>query len=278
MKYSKDLLWSRLNLIINSENIDENIIKKCFDETEKFEKKYSRFIKWNYLYNLNKNKSSQVSWELLSIIKLANQVSKLTDWYFDITILPFLENIWYWIFEEKMEENYWYENIKIENNTIFLQNNVNIDLGSVWKWYIIDMIYNILNLVYDNFIINFWWDIRVKWKHKIFLEDPLDDKKVIWEIIIENSSIASSAPNKRKTKKWHHLINPINKTDDKIAIYVTHKLSSFSDIFSTALFVTPMEKTIEILNKTKWLEALIITKKWEIFKTKWFNSILNNYD
>lgn len=278
MKYSKDLLWSRLNLIINSENIDENIIKKCFDETEKFEKKYSRFIKWNYLYNLNKDKSSQVSWELLSIIKLANQVSKLTDWYFDITILPFLENIWYWIFEEKMEENYWYENIKIENNTIFLQNNVNIDLGSVWKWYIIDMIYNILNPVYDNFIINFWWDIRVKWKHKIFLEDPLDEKKVIWEITIENSSIASSAPNKRKTKKWHHLINPINKIDDKLAIYITHKLSSFSDIFSTALFVTPMEKTIEILNKTKWLEALIITKKWEIFKTKWFNSKLNNYD
>ena len=55
---------------------------------------------------------------------------------------------------------------------------------------------------------------------------------------------------------------------DKIAIYLTHKLSSFSDIFSTALFVTPLKKSIQILNDTDWLEWMIISKNWEIFKTK----------
>ena len=190
--------------------------------------------------------------------------------------MPFLENIWYWIEKEHQKEIYWYENIEIKGDNLILHEWVSIDIWAVWKWYIVDKIYNTLDTVCDNFIINFWWDIRVKWEHKIILEDPLDDKKAIWEIELFNLSIASSSPYKRKTKKWNHLINPkdCNWENKKIAIYITHKLSSFSDIFSTALFVTPLKKSINILNKIDWLEAMIITDKWEIYKTRWFNAKL----
>ena len=277
MKYSRNLFWSKLNIDINSENINEELIEKCFSETNEFEKKYSRFIKWNYLYNLNKNKSSQISWELLTIINLCNKVSELTDWYFDITILPLLENIWYWIEEEKIQENIWYKNIEISWDKIILNNNISIDIWAVWKWFMVDKIYNILSPVYDDFMINFWWDIRIKWKQTIYLEDPYEDTKVIWNIEIENLSIASSSPFKRKTNNWHHLINPKNKQsqNDKIAIYLTHKLSSFSDIFSKALFVCPLEKAIEVNNNVNWLEWMIIVSNWEIFKSKGFECKLN---
>lgn len=208
---------------------------------------------------------------------MCKKVSKITNWYFDITVLPLLENIWYWIEKNTINENIWYKNIEINWDMINLKNWVCIDLWAVWKWYIVDKIFNILNKNYDNFMINFWWDIKVKWEKIIYLEDPLDDKKTIWSIKIKDLSIASSSPFKRKTKLWHHLINPKNKNsqNDKLAIYLTHKLSSFSDIFSTALFVTPIEESIKILNKIDWLEWMIITKNWEIFKTKWFNSELN---
>lgn len=278
MKYSKELFWSKLQITINSENINIKDIDNCFFETQEFEKKYSRFIKWNYLDKLNTNKSSQVTWELLSIVELSKKVSELTDWYFDITVLPLLENIWYWINNQEMEENIWYKNIEIIWENIFLKNWVSIDFWSVWKWYMVDKIFNILDPIYDNFIIDFGWDIRIKSEEKIYLEDPLDDKKTIWEIILKNQSIASSSPFKRKTNKWNHLINPKNKDEEneKIAIYITHKLSSFSDIFSTALFITPLEKSIKILNSINWLEWMIITKKWEIYKSKWFKCKLNN--
>jgi len=277
MKYSKKFFGSILYITINSEKINEELINKCFSETEKFENTYSRFIKWNFLYNLNKNKSSQISWELLSIINLCNKVSEITDWYFDITILPLLENMWYWIEKDKIKENIWYKNIIVKGNIINLNNWVSIDIWAVWKWYIVDKIYNILKKTYSDFIINFGWDIKVKWNHKILLEDPKNDKKTIWNIELENLSIASSSWNKRKTQKWHHLINPKNKNsqNDKIAIYLTHKLSSFSDIFSTALFVTPLEKSLKILNNTPWLEWMIISSDWKIHKTQNFNSNLN---
>jgi len=278
MKYSRNLFWSRLDITINSENIDTELIENCFIQAQNFEDKYSRFIKWNYLYNLNMKKSSQIDWELFSILELCKKVSIITSWYFDITILPFLENIGYWIEEKKLEYNYWYKNIEIENNNIYLKNWVSIELWAVGKWYIIDKIYTILDKKFDNYIINFGWDIRLKGKHKIYLEDPFDDKKIIWEIELENCSIASSSPNKRKTKLGHHLINPKNNEsqNDKIALFITHKLSSFSDIFSTALFVTPLEESIKILWSIKWLEWLIIDKWWNIYKSNNFNCKLND--
>ena len=278
MKYSKNFFWSQLNIIINSNNINNKLLNNFFLKTEKFEKKYSRFIKWNFLYKLNNNKSSFIDQEFLSIINLCYKVSELTNWYFDITILPLLENIGYWIINKKLDENIWYKNIEIFWNKITLKKHVSIDIWSVWKWYMVDKIYNILNEHFENFTINFGWDIKIKWKKNILLENPYDDKKIIWSIELENISISSSAWNKRKTNLWHHLINAKNKKsqNDKIAIYLTHKLSSFSDIFSTALFVCPIKKSIDILNKINWLEWLIISKNWDIYKSSNFNCKLNN--
>ncbi len=278
MRYSQDLFWSRLSITIHAEDIDKNIVDHCFSETEKFEKKYSRFIKWNYLYELNKNKSSQIDREFLSVINLCKKVSDITGWIFDITILPLLENIGYWIEKDKLEENIWYKNIEINWQKIILNNGASIDIWAVWKWYMVDKIYNILDTHFQSFIIDFWGDIRIKWKENIFLEDPNDDKKVIWSIELDDISIASSSATKRKTSIWHHLISAKEKQsqNDKIAVYVTHKLSSFSDIFSTALFVCPLEKSIEILNKIDWLEGLIIAKNGEIYKSRGFNCKLQS--
>ncbi|MDD3144827.1 MAG: FAD:protein FMN transferase [Candidatus Gracilibacteria bacterium] len=273
MEYSKNLFGSRLDITIRSDIKVDDIIENCFLQAENFENKYSRFIKGNYLYKLNKEKSSQIDGELFSILELCKKVSELTSGYFDITILPFLENAGYGIENKIIDENIGYKNIEINDNYIFLKNGVSIDLGSVGKGYIIDKIYNILDKSFDEFIINFGGDIRVKGKHIIYLEDPFDDKKIIGEIELENCSIAGSSPNKRKLNKGHHLINPKNKEsqNDKIALFVTHKLASFSDIFSTALFVTPLDESLKILGKINGLEGLIIDKDGSIYKSTNFN-------
>jgi thiamine biosynthesis lipoprotein len=198
----------------------------------------------------------------------------VTNWYFDITVLPFLENFWYGIEKEKLDQNFWMENIEIIDNNIILRNQVKIDLWSIWKWYLVDYIYHILKNRMDNFTIDFWWDIRV-WNQKeiIWLEDPFNDKKIIWEIIISNESICSSNWQKRNFWDNHHLINPITKTsqNDKVAVYVKHKSATLADWYSTALFVSPLNLALEIIEKTKWLEAMIISDKWEIYKSVWFD-------
>jgi len=43
----------------------------------------------------------------------------------------------------------------------------------------------------------------------------------------------------------------MEKIDQKKAVFVTHRLSSFSDIFATALYVTPLKESLDILGKTQ---------------------------
>ena len=258
--------------ILNIETVNK-IDKKLLE----FENKYSRFFLNNYLNKLNKSWKSEIDEEFKTIFAVCKKLNKITNWYFDITVLPFLENFWYGIEKDKLEQNFWMENIEIIENNIILHNQIKIDLWSIWKWYIVDYIYHILKNQISDFTIDFWWDIKV-WKQKeiVWLEDPFDDKKIIWEIIISNESICSSNWQKRNFWDKHHLINPITKTsqNDKIAVYVKHKSATLADWYSTALFVSPINLALEILEKTKWLEAMIISDKWEIYKSAWFDAKL----
>jgi thiamine biosynthesis lipoprotein ApbE len=273
MKFTKELCGSRLEILIHQEWEFSDLIQECFQIWIDFENKYSRFIKWNYLYNLNKNKISHIDDEFYGILKLCLKISDITDWYFDITIQPILEQLWYWIEEHTNKKyNIWYKNIDLSSEKIILNNWVSIDIWSVWKWYIVDKIYNLLNKNFDKFSINFWWDIRIKWEQEIKLEDPNNIDKNIWYSKISNISISSSSWNKRIFWNSHHLINAKNKSsENKVqAVFIQHKLTVFSDIFSTALYVTPIEKSIEILSSISWLEWMIIDNKWRIYKSNWF--------
>ena len=276
MKEKRDYLWTSLMIEIGDKNIEKADFDICFSLVEDFENKYSRFKKDSLLSNINKLKQFHIDDELKSMLTLCNKVSDLTDGYFDITLQPILENMWYGIEEVQLEEQIWYKNIQLSGNTLRLKNWVSIDLGAVGKWYILDIVYNHLDKRYSEFVLNFGGDIRIKWKKEVYLEDPNDTTKSIWVITLQSTSIASSSKTKRTFGWSHHLINPKEKVsvDDKLCIYVTHKLGSFADIFATALFVTPLEKSLDILEKIDWLEALIIIDNWEIYKTRGFNSDL----
>ena len=272
MKFTKNLCGSKLEILIPLEWEFSDSVNKCFKFWELFENKYSRFIEWNHLSELNKKWGWEISSDLIGILKLCQEVSKKSDGYFDITVCSRLENLWYWIKTEEIQENIWYKNIIIDNNSLYLKNWINIDIWAIWKWYLVDVFYNILDKNIDNFTINFGWDIRVKWTKNISLEDPMNLWKSLWTVELTNSSIASSSWNRRIFWESHHLINPKTKEsqNDKIWVYVQHKLASFADIFSTALFVTPLDKSLEILASTPGLEALIISKNRKIYKSKWF--------
>jgi len=249
-KYTKECFWSLLEITVFwKENLD-SVIAESFSLLDNFEQNYSRFIEWNTLSIINKDKSAKLSKEIVSLLSLCIKVSELTEGHFDITVLPLLENAWYGIYEWKMEESVGYENIVLDWNNLTLENNINIEFGSCGKWYAVDLVYNSLIKESNSFIINFGWDIRIAWEKTIHLE---------W--------------NKRKIWGGHHLINSKEKRaeDNVLAVYVTHKLWVFADIFSTALFVSPLMISKRVLEKVSGLEALIILSDGTIYKSPGFD-------
>jgi thiamine biosynthesis lipoprotein ApbE len=50
-------------------------------------------------------------------------------------------------------------------------------------------------------------------------------------------------------REGHHLIDAKSKKsqNDKLIVYVTHNLAVFADIFATALYVTPIKVSLDIL-------------------------------
>lgn len=267
-------LWSILKINTFDIDINPELIKKIKNKISSFESKYSRFLNDNFLHKLNESWKSNIDEEFKTLFRVSKMLNNLSKWYFDITVLPLLENLWYWIEKQKQIESFWMSNIEINENTITLKNNVKIEFWSLWKWYIVDYIYWLLRQEIQKFTIDFGWDIKV-WNQKelVWLEDPMNNNKIIWEIILSNESLCSSNGQKRHFWKNHHLINPFlnSSQNDKISVYVKHKSATLADWFSTALFVTPLELSIEILEKTQWLEWMIITQNWEIFKSKWFD-------
>ena len=113
MKYSHSCFGSRLDIIVSSANDFWTLIQKSFTMADEFEQKYSRFIDGNFLSRLNSSKASEIDSEFASILKLCQKVSKLSQWYFDITLLPVLENLGYGIDKNRQTESLWYEKIDL---------------------------------------------------------------------------------------------------------------------------------------------------------------------
>lgn len=276
MRYTQDCFGSRLEITLFWDAQNDRGIRESFQFVESFENDYSRFIEGNILSAINTGIQSRIDPEISALIRMCIKISKLTQGYFDITLLPVLENAGYGIQKDQLKESCGYENIELIANNITLKKGIQIELGSCGKGYMLDFIYTKLKEFHTKFIINFWGDIRVSWQHTIQLEDPLDTNKYIGIMELDNLSIASSSGNRRKIGEGHHLIDMKGKTsqDDKIAIYVTHKLWVFADSFATALFVTPLDLSLKILESVEWLEALIIGSDWKIFKTQGFTAEL----
>lgn len=268
--YTLDALSTRLE-ILSKNRVDDSDISALFSYIQNFEQKYSRFIMNNYLETLNQNAGWEIDIELYTMLCVAQKLHHISQWYFDITLSPLLSKLWY---GTSSSQNYGFEHVSFTIGILTLKSWVHIELGSLWKWYLIDYIYKTLGKKYSKFTINFWGDIRISWKDSIWLEDPLDSSRIIWKIELEDMSFASSSGQKRTFwKNKHHLINPKNQDSafETLAVYVTHASALLADWYASCLWVCPLEISIQILENTSWLEAIIITSDGKIIKSKGFD-------
>ncbi len=299
------LMGSRYEItaVHEDKSIAEQSIKAAIQEIERIEQLISSWNPSSQTSEINRNaglKTVKVDKELYQLIERSLKVSKLTNGYFNIAFGP-LSELW---------KEYSYENqlppadkikaalqlidvsliqIDQENQSIFLkEKGMKIGFGAIGKGYSANQAKKIMQeLGIQNGMVNAGGDLTVWGKAKndkawkIGIADP--DKKsgyIAW-LELSNTSIVTSGNYEKYVtingKKYTHIINPKSgmPVEGVKSVTILSPDAELSDALATSVFVMGVEKGLELIDRLKNTECLIIDDKNHYWQSKGLN--LNFY-
>ncbi len=289
----RELLGSSIEIKLKEK--DSGLFSSCFSLIEDIQKRYSRFLDSSELSMLNSklNSWNPATEEMISLLEFAVQLKKNTEGSFDITLKKALDNIGYdkdYSFSIKKipKESIFsrirgrlQEPIRIDkkNNRVFLAKE--IDFGGFGKGYALDKVARFLDKKkISDYYINAGGDIFAKHKKKddpwiILLEHPDDPEKAIGKIELNDMALACSAPNRRKWKNVHHLINAKTKASENSVkcIFVLAKTGAEADAYATGIFCLGFVEGITLSKKLP-VEILMVSSENKMYKSDNFNAVL----
>ena len=284
---TKFLMGTEVNIIVvgNNRAVIRLAAQAGFREISRIEDIMSTYKPASELCSLNKAGEQEVSRELLYVIDEARYTSELSNGAFDITCKPLID-LWHNARETKEFPDtqnilnalslVGYRNILIKNNNVkFDKAGMKIDLGGLAKGYAVDMAVDLIkNYDIKGALIDAGGDIRAIGKREdgklweIGIKHPRERNRIIRLINLENSAVATSGDYERffmlNGKKYSHIIDPRTgyPVDNQIvSVSVLSKDCLTCDSLATALTVLGEKRGIELIEKLKGIEVLIITIK-----------------
>lgn len=253
-----------------------------------FDHSLSTYKPQSVISRVNMNDTSVVlDHYFLTTFKRGEEISKITDGAFDMTVAP-LVNAWGFGFKNKLEpelipvdsllEIVGYEKVRLENGKIIKDDpRIMFDASAIAKGYGVDVVADFLEQHgVVNYMVEIGGEIRSKGKNgkgriwSVGIDKPIDDpsslSREIQEVIqMEDGALATSGNYRqfyiKDGKKYAHTIDP------RIGYPVQHSLLSSSvfapdcisaDAYATSFMVLGLEKSIEIVEKDSLLKAYFI--------------------
>lgn len=295
--------------IWTNDDISEEEAQKILNDGEKlcrdYENMFSKSIEKSDVYQLNHadGKEITVHPQTAFLISESIRFSKLSEGYFDITILP-LKELWDFKSEnpkvpsresiDKELKKVDYRNIEIgkkavlknnpsiEGTNISLQNKAMIDLGGIAKGFIADELAHLFKeRGVTKGIINLGGNILMigekepgtPWR--VGIQDPDGmQNSFVGSVEICNQSVVTSGVYERffeqDGKIFHHLLDPFEgKPADSglVSVSILSDKSLDGDALSTACFVLGLEKGMALVEKLDGIEAIFITTDGDFHQT-----------
>ena len=291
---TKELMGTVVTITIYNEEEAkaQTAIERAFQEIERIEALLSNYINTSEVYLLNKNsKITDASNELIYLIGKSLRYGDMSRGAFDITVQPILD-LYKKSFQElkrpptdeeikDIKKLIGYEKIYIKNNNILLKPNMKITLGGIAKGYAIDRaIKTLKDRGIKHALVNAGGDLRAigskgKQPWQIALQNPRKKQEHIVIIPINNTAVATSGDYERyydDNKKFHHIVDPRTgySATELISVTIIAKTALEADALATSVFVLGKEG-ITLIENTKNVEGLIITKDKEIIKSSGFS-------
>jgi len=279
-----------ITLIGNDEEAARKAALQAFQEVKRIEHLMSPWIESSDVSRINRsagNDGVRVSPETVEVLKRAQEVSKLSEGGFDITVAPLVQ-LWRKARERGMPPEM--EQVKEILNLVNFRNlkthyggkvllkkkGMAIDLGGIAKGYAVDKAFELLrDLGYKNLIVNAGGDLRVggskpedPWS--IGIQHPRDPEKIMARISVSDTAVTTSGDYEKffihQGKRYHHILNPRNgfPAEKCQSVTVLHNEGATADALATAIFVLGPEKGFSLCKKLKGVNCLIIDKRGKI--------------
>lgn len=290
-----------MNLKAYGEN-SENALKNSYDEILRLEKLFSVTNPESEISSINNagGKPVRISSDVRNAVETAIMIGNQTEGKLDITVYPILK-VWgfttgnYKIPEkEKINQllkNTGYQKISLEENTITIPRDFQIDLGSVAKGYTADRIKEIFmqnNIKCGAFSLGGnVQTIGIKpdgslWKTAVV--NPFSPDSSLGILEITDKAVITSGSYERyfkgsDGKEYCHIIDPENGypvKNDIMSVTVIGESGIICDALSTALFIYGKENALEYWKEYKNFDMIIVTDKKEILITEGIKDCFEN--
>ena len=184
---------------------------------------------------------------------------------------------------KELDVNININDIKLDNNKYTKYNDIKLDLGGIAKGYVTELVGNYLedNNI-NNYIINAGGNVKVgkaynKEYYVVGITNPDNTSNIFTKVNVNNLSIVTSGNYQRYCDidniRYSHIINPITKNPSNYTKSVTVITSSslLADIYSTYLYLLPVDKGLEVVNNNSDIEAIWYIDKDNIVRSDNFN-------
>lgn len=302
LEYSKNIMkmdtYINIKLYSKNRKVDkilndvESIYNK-YDILADAYTKYDNVINVYYLNNvLEVNKEVTISKELADLIQYGIDVYTKTNGLVNIA-MGNVTGVWKKYINEGTEVpsekelnnlNININDIVLEGNKFLKKSDVKLDLGAIAKGYVTEEVGNYLeSKKIDKYLINAGGNVKVGKSYKdgkyvIGIENPNDTNKMYKKINVENKSVVTSGDYQRYYEvngiRYNHIINPKTRfpANNVKSVTVICDNSKDADMYSTYLFLLPLEEALNYVNNKDNLEAVFYVNEDNIITSKGFSS------
>ncbi len=264
-------------------------IEAAINEIQRIEKLISSWDDASQTSAINRyagQKAVKVDRELFELIRRCLKVSKLTDGAFDISFAT-AENIWQFEGQKSIMpppdivaatvQKINYQNILLHQTAAKVElkeTGMKIGFGGIGKGYAANRAKLIMErLGISSGVVNaagdlVCWGLQENGKDwEVGIADPKDEKSVIAWLVIKNGAIVTSGNYEKYTlidgHRYAHIIDP--RTGYPItgikSVSVICPDPELADALATAIFVLGKEKGLDLINRLKDIDCLIIDEQ-----------------
>ena len=241
--------------------VAEDLADELYHEGKRLVKIFNFYDKDSELSKLNKKQSMTVSDDLLYVLRLALEYSKLTNGLYDITLgKNFLErknNL------PLTKLSCSYKDVVISGKLISLNHpDTMLDLGSIAKGYIVDrLVERAEEHGIESGYINARGDLRVfgDYFEDASIQDPRDENKIYTSVKLKDESIATSGDYNQYHGSYDnaHIIGK----KDLISVSVIAKKLVIADVIATCVFVLDKKERDKFIRLNSQIKVLTIDRE-----------------